>query len=43
MANDALWGIDLGGTKIEVVVMESLSPDAILLRDRIPNRGIQGI
>ena len=42
MAKDALWGIDLGGTKIEVVVMESLDPQSILLRDRIPTEAAKG-
>ncbi|MEM6628106.1 MAG: ROK family protein [Bacteroidota bacterium] len=42
MANKALWGIDLGGTKIEVVVMEYLDPHAVLLRDRIPTEAAKG-
>ncbi len=39
---EALWGIDLGGTKIEVVVMEQLDPEAVLLRHRIATEADQG-
>ncbi len=31
----ALWGIDLGGTKIEGIVLASPSPDAVIVRKRI--------
>jgi len=36
------WGIDLGGTKIETVVMEKLTPSSVLLRERIPTEGHLG-
>lgn len=36
------WGIDLGGTKIEVVVMERLDPSTIIFRERIPTEGHKG-
>jgi len=36
------WGIDLGGTKIEAVVMEKLDPSAVMLRERIPTEGHLG-
>ena len=39
---EALWGIDLGGTKIEVVVMERLDPEAVLIRHRIPTEADRG-
>jgi len=29
------WGIDLGGTKIEGVVLSAPSPDAVVIRKRI--------
>ncbi len=31
----ALWGIDLGGTKIEGIILSAPSPDAVLIRKRI--------
>lgn len=37
-----LWGIDLGGTKIEGVVMKSPSDKDSLFRDRIPTEANQG-
>ena len=37
-----LWGIDLGGTKVEGAVLKSrLSPD-VLFRDRVPTESSQG-
>jgi predicted NBD/HSP70 family sugar kinase len=38
----ALWGIDLGGTKIEAVVLEGLNPEAVIARERIPTEANQG-
>ncbi|MDN5203634.1 ROK family protein [Fulvivirgaceae bacterium BMA10] len=41
-----LWGIDLGGTKIEGVVLQSVDPSIELIRKRIPteaNRGYEHI
>ena len=37
-----LWGIDLGGTKIEGVVLESASSANVLSRLRIPTEAAQG-
>ncbi|QJW90423.1 ROK family protein [Spirosoma taeanense] len=36
------WGIDLGGTKIEGVVMTAPSPDAVLIRKRIDTEADKG-
>ena len=36
-----LWGIDLGGTKIEGVILDS-STGAVLQRERIPTEGHLG-
>lgn len=36
------WGIDLGGTKIELVIMEKLDPSTIIFRERIPTEGNKG-
>ncbi len=36
------WGIDLGGTKIEAVVMEKLNPSTVIFRERIPTEGDKG-
>jgi fructokinase len=33
-----LWGIDLGGTKIEGVILSSINGPEVLSRKRIPNR-----
>ena len=32
---NTIWGIDLGGTKIEGVILSAPSPDAVLIRKRI--------
>lgn len=37
-----LWGIDLGGTKVEGVVLRSASDPAILFRDRLPTEAQHG-
>ncbi|MBT1689031.1 ROK family protein [Dawidia soli] len=37
-----LWGIDLGGTKIEGVVLRSAEDPAVLFRDRVPTEADQG-
>jgi predicted NBD/HSP70 family sugar kinase len=37
-----LWGIDLGGTKIEGVVLKSKDEQDVLFRDRIPTEADQG-
>lgn len=37
-----LWGIDLGGTKIEGVILKSASDPQVLFRDRVPTEADQG-
>ncbi len=37
-----LWGIDLGGTKIEAVILESRENPRIVARQRIPTEAAQG-
>lgn len=37
-----IWGIDLGGTKIEGAVLDSSNPDAVLFRDRVPTEAAKG-
>lgn len=37
-----LWGIDLGGTKIEGVILASTSPDSVVLRKRIDTEAQHG-
>ncbi len=41
-SNQMLWGIDLGGTKIEGVVLKSSLQPEVLLRERIPTEGEKG-
>lgn len=36
------WGIDLGGTKTEGVVLSAPSPDAVLIRERIDTEASKG-
>jgi fructokinase len=38
----AYWGIDMGGTKIEAVVMQDLHPEAVIFRERIPTEAAKG-
>ncbi len=38
----SLWGIDLGGTKIEGVILDSVDDPKILFRDRLPTEANQG-
>lgn len=38
----ALWGIDLGGTKIEGAILDSEHPERVLHRMRIPTEASQG-
>jgi len=40
--NTNLWGIDLGGTKVEGVVLNSASNPQVLFRDRIPTESNNG-
>jgi fructokinase len=37
-----LWGIDLGGTKVEGAVLNSSSDPKVLFRDRLPTEGHKG-
>ncbi|MBL7873480.1 MAG: ROK family protein [Cyclobacteriaceae bacterium] len=39
---DNLWGIDLGGTKIEGAVLKSAGNPEVLFRDRLPTEGHKG-
>jgi fructokinase len=36
------WGIDLGGTKIEGVILSTASPDAVVIRQRIDTEAHEG-
>lgn len=38
----AIWGIDLGGTKIEGAVLPSLNDTDVIVRERIPTEGEKG-
>lgn len=38
----SLWGIDLGGTKIEGVILKSADDPQVLFRDRVPTEADQG-
>src|SRR5215471_13854112 len=40
--DDQLWGIDLGGTKIEGVVVSASHPDRIIARTRLPTESASG-
>jgi len=40
--NDLLWGIDLGGTKIEGVVLKNKAPFDVLCRMRVPTEKQKG-
>ena len=40
--NKNLWGIDLGGTKVEGAVLNSAADPKILFRDRLPTEGHKG-
>lgn len=39
---NSLWGIDMGGTKIEGVILKSAKDPEILFRDRVPTEADQG-
>jgi fructokinase len=38
----SLWGLDLGGTKIEAVVLRSASPDDVITRQRVDTQAERG-
>ncbi|MFZ6010041.1 MAG: ROK family protein [Bacteroidota bacterium] len=40
--NTSLWGIDMGGTKLEGVILRSAKDPEVLFRDRIPTEADQG-
>ena len=40
--DDRLWGIDLGGTKIEGVVVSAADPSRVIARTRIPTESAMG-
>jgi predicted NBD/HSP70 family sugar kinase len=40
--DDHLWGIDLGGTKIEGVVVSAADPDRVVARTRVPTESSFG-
>jgi fructokinase len=42
ISEKSLWGIDLGGTKIEGVILRSASDPEVLFRDRVPTEAEQG-
>ncbi|HEX5169249.1 MAG TPA: ROK family protein [Cyclobacteriaceae bacterium] len=42
MNQSNLWGIDLGGTKIEGAILESASNPKVLFRERVPTEAEQG-
>jgi len=42
MSNQPLWGIDLGGTKIEGVILKSAEDPRVILRKRIPTEQPKG-
>lgn len=42
VSNENLWGLDLGGTKIEGVVLKSAQEPEVLFRDRVPTEAHLG-
>src|SRR5258708_414008 len=40
--NQALWGIDLGGTKIEGVILESVASPVPIVRTRVDTEASKG-
>jgi fructokinase len=38
----SLWGIDMGGTKLEGVILKSAEDPTVLFRDRVPTEADQG-
>lgn len=42
ISKNNLWGIDLGGTKIEGVILKSAEDPEVLFRDRVPTGADQG-
>jgi predicted NBD/HSP70 family sugar kinase len=42
IGKDNLWGIDMGGTKIEGVILKSAKDPKVLFRDRVPTEADKG-
>lgn len=42
ITESSLWGIDLGGTKIEGVILRSAADPTVLFRDRVPTEADKG-
>jgi fructokinase len=42
LSQNNLWGIDLGGTKIEGLILESPDDPRVLFRERIPTQAFRG-
>ncbi len=42
IGKDSLWGIDMGGTKIEGVILKSSENPEVLFRDRVPTEADKG-
>ena len=42
IGKDSLWGIDMGGTKIEGLILKSAEEPEVLFRDRIPTEAEKG-
>lgn len=42
MENGILWGIDLGGTKIEGVIIDASDDNKVLFRERVPTEASKG-
>jgi fructokinase len=42
IGKDSLWGIDMGGTKIEGLILKSAQEPEVLFRDRVPTEAEKG-
>jgi len=42
IGKDSLWGIDMGGTKIEGLILKSAEEPEVLFRDRLPTEAHKG-
>jgi predicted NBD/HSP70 family sugar kinase len=42
ITDQSLWGIDMGGTKMEGVILKSAKDPEVLFRDRVPTEAEQG-
>ncbi|HYG17845.1 MAG TPA: ROK family protein [Ohtaekwangia sp.] len=40
--SNSLWGVDIGGTKMEGVILKSAKDPTVLFRDRVPTEAAQG-